>query len=221
MNKAKCQEVLKHYQLNIPQYLMLASQPDFDELDKVISETINYPVVIKPNESGSSVGVSIIKDKNGLNEAVTAAFNEDRTVMIQKYIAGRELSCPVMGNSADNELIAFPVAEIVVHEQQFYDYQAKYFSAATEHLCPAPLSKELTAEIQKQSKVAHLALGCDGLTRSDFILRDDNKLYFLEINTIPGQTPASISPHCAKAMGINFTEFIERQLELALRKTKS
>lgn len=220
MNKAKCQEVLKHYELNIPKFLILANQPDIDELDKIISETLRYPAVIKPNESGSSVGVNIVKDKEQLATAVTAAFIEDKNVMIQEYISGRELSCPVMGNSADNELLALPVAEIVVNGEEFYDYQAKYFSASTEHLCPAPLSEELTQEVQKQAKIAHLALGCDGLSRSDFILHDD-KLYFLEINTIPGQTPASISPHAAKAAGIGFEEFIERQIELALKKAKS
>jgi len=217
MNKAKCQEVLKHYQLNIPKYLVLTNEPNIEELDIIISETLKYPAVVKPNESGSSVGVSIVKNKEQLTAAVIAAFAEDKNVMIQEYISGRELSCPVMGNSADNELLALPVAEIVVNEQEFYDYQAKYFSTSTEHLCPAPLSEELTKEVQKQSKIAHLALGCDGLSRSDFILHDD-KLYFLEINTIPGQTPASISPHAAKAAGISFEEFIEKQIKLALKK---
>lgn len=216
MNKAKCQEVLKHYQLNIPQYLILTSQPDIDELDNIISETIKYPVVVKPNESGSSVGISIAKNKEQLTAAVAAAFAEDRTVMIQEYISGRELTCAVLGNSADNALEALPPIEIIAHAD-FFDYQTKYFSQSTEEICPAAISEQLTEQIQKQAQVAHLALGCDGLTRSDFILRD-NKLYFLEINTIPGQTQASLSPKAAKAAGMSFAEFIEKQLALALKK---
>jgi len=219
MNKAKCQEILKHYELNIPPYLLLTKLPDINELDKIINETIKYPAVVKPNESGSSVGISIAKNKEQLDGAVTAAFKEDSSVMIQQYVAGRELTCAVMGNSTDNELEALPPIEIIAHAD-FFDYQTKYFSESTEEICPADISPELTTEIQKQSKVSHLALGCDGLTRSDFILNDGN-LYFLEINTIPGQTAASLSPKAARAAGLSFTQFIEKQIGLALKKARS
>lgn len=219
MNKAKCQEILKHYQINIPKFLLLNNLPDLYELDAIINETIKYPAVVKPNESGSSVGISIVKDKEQLEKAIVEAFTHDSKVMIQQFIKGRELTCAVLGNSVDNELQALPPIEIVAHAE-FFDYQAKYFSQDTEEICPAPISRELTVEIQKQAKMAHLALGCDGLSRSDFIMKDD-KLYFIEINTIPGQTSASLSPKAAKAAGLSFPEFIEKQIQLALKKAKS
>lgn len=220
MNKVKCLEILSHYDFKIPKFLAITqSMRDIAELDKLISASFGYPCIIKPNESGSSVGISLVRNSEQLAEAVGCAFGEDDIIIAQEYINGRELTCAVMGNCHD-ELMALPPVEIKQHEAEFFDYQTKYFTDSTEEICPAQISVELTEQIKNQAKEAHRILGCDGLTRSDFILRG-NDLYFLETNTIPGQTSHSISPKAAKVHGWTFSEFIEQQIALALKNKRS
>jgi D-alanine-D-alanine ligase len=122
-----------------------------------------------------------------------------------------------MGNSDDLQLLALPPVEILTGKSEFFDYQTKYFSGETQEICPADISPELAQEILDISKKVHVILGCDGLTRSDFILRD-GVLYFLEINTIPGQTEVSLSPKAAKVAGLSFADFLDKQIEMALKK---
>ncbi|MEI6288183.1 MAG: D-alanine--D-alanine ligase [bacterium] len=218
MNKIKCLEILYSHGIVIPQHVVLYKNPEsLDEFDGLISKSFGYPVVVKPNESGSSIGVSLVKDFSELKKAVDLAFKEDKIVLVEEMIVGRELTCPVMGNTGQTELTALPPVEIIPHESKFFDYQAKYFSKKTEEICPANIGPELTAKIQDLSKKIHAILGCDGLTRSDFILKD-NELYFIEINTIPGQTAASLAPKSAKVAGMSFAEFLEKQIELARQK---
>ena len=220
MNKLKCIEILNSYNIKTARHLVVSELPeDFSKLDRIINDSFGYPIVIKPNESGSSVGVSIIRNFSDLEVAVSKAFQEDGLILIEEYLVGRELTCPVMGNSGSSDLIALPPAEILAGKAEFFDYQAKYFSNDTKEVCPAEIGSELTLEIQELAKKAHIILGCDGLTRSDFILRD-GVLYFLEINTIPGQTEVSLSPKAAKAIGWSFSEFLDKQIEMALLKWK-
>jgi D-alanine-D-alanine ligase len=127
-----------------------------------------------------------------------------------------------MGNTGQAELIAMPLIEIITHGSKFFDYKTKYFSKTVEEVCPAKISNKLTTDIQNKAKYVHELIGCDGLTRSDFILSSkNNEVYFLEINTIPGQTEASLCPKEAMAMGISFADFLEKQINLALEKYES
>lgn len=210
MNKAKTMELLMSHKVRMPRTISLQKDNEMP--------TITFPCVVKPNTAGSSVGVSIVKNKKELNPALHKAFKEDKIALIQEYIEGRELTCAVAGNSSDNNLIALPPIEIV-SPGTFFDYKAKYLSKKTREICPAPIDKKISAELISLSKKVHLALGCDGLTRSDFILsKKNNKLYFLEINTIPGLTEASLCPKAAKAAGMSFPEFLDKQIKLALLK---
>lgn len=220
MNKIKCLEILNSYGILIPKFLAINKKMESTkELDELIAASFGYPCVIKPNESGSSIGISIVHNKDGLKQALDAAFNEDRIVIAQEFIKGRELACAVLGNSLDTDISALPPVEIIAHGSEFFDYQAKYFSKQTEEICPAPISEEITSQIKDLSIKIHKILGCDGLSRSDFILQN-GQLYFLEINTIPGQTQASLSPKAALAAGISFEEFVLRQIDLAIKKFK-
>ncbi|MBI5152894.1 MAG: D-alanine--D-alanine ligase [Parcubacteria group bacterium] len=211
MDKAKTAELLISHNIRMPKSIFLQKN------EKIIP-TLKFPCVVKPNASGSSVGVSIVKEKIKFRTALHKAFKEDQTVLVQEYIEGRELTCAIMGNSKDNNLIALPPIEIV-SPGTFFDYNAKYLSKKTQEICPAPIDKKGSSELYRLSKKIHLALGCDGLTRSDFILsKKDNRLYFLEINTIPGLTEASLCPKAAKAADISFPEFLDKQIQLALWK---
>lgn len=222
MNKIKTLELAEKYGLTVPNFLPLHSMPEKKEfrlLQNIIAKKIGYSCVVKPNESGSSIGISIVKNKKGLLAALKKAFSEDKIVLAEEYIGGMELTCAVIGNSGQTKLEALPLVEIVP-EGKFFDYKSKYFSKKTLEICPARIPARMTAEAQKLAKKIHFALGCDGLTRSDFILTPKNKFYFLEINTIPGLTEASLSPKEAKAAGMSFAEFLDKQLELALLKTR-
>jgi len=214
MDKVQCSNILENVGMLIPKFLALHKP---GEINSAIKKEIGYPCVVKPNESGSSIGVTIVKNSQNIKKAIRDAFKEDKTVIVQKYIQGRELTCGVMGNTGRTELTALPVVEIIA-DGEFFDYQTKYFSNTVEEVCPARISAQLSKKIQELSKKIHATVGCDGLTRSDFILSKDNKLYFLEINTIPGQTEASLCPKEAKAAGVPFGKFLEMQIKMALKK---
>jgi D-alanine-D-alanine ligase len=182
-----------------------------------VRKEIGYPCVVKPNASGSSVAVSIVHSKRELSAALRLAFAEDRMAIVQRYVRGRELTCGVLGNTGQTALRALPPIEIIPAET-FFDYEAKYNSPKTQEICPAQILKRIERELQRLSKKVHALLGCDGLTRSDFILGPKNVLYFLELNTIPGMTEASLCPKEAKALGWSFSEFLDKIVALALER---
>lgn len=217
MNKALTNELVAAHGVSVPRWFELHHMPeDMAALDTRIREEIGYPCVIKPNASGSSVGVSLVTDAGALQDALEAAFREDACVLVQRCVKGREVSCGVLGNAHAPELRALPVIEIV-SASAFFDYAAKYESTETKEICPAELPDELTVRIQDAAKEVHETLGCDGLTRSDFIVGEDGVPYFLEINTIPGMTETSLCPQEARAAGISFGELLDIQIGMALR----
>lgn len=224
MDKLRCLELARAAGVRTPGCVALTQVPQGKVLDTDVRRRFGYPCVVKPNQSGSSVGVTIVRRPSDLLPAVRRAFREDSTVLVEEFVDGRELTCGVLGNSSvdPSSLVALPPVEIVVHDQQFFDYQAKYFSPSVEEICPAAVSRAATTAIQSAAKRVHALVGCDGLTRSDFILsRKNNQLYFLEVNTIPGQTEASLCPKEAAAVGIPFAKFIELQITLALKKARA
>lgn len=172
------------------------------------------PAVIKPNRGGSSVGVSIVHSPKEIEAALATAYDEDSTVVVQEYITGRELTCGTLGNHTA-EINPLPPVEIIP-AKNFFDYHAKYHANDTQELCPASLTDEQTQDIQRQAVAIHRALGCDGLTRSDFIMDEHGTLYYLETNTIPGLTPASLCPKEAHAAGLTLADLFTQMINLAL-----
>jgi D-alanine-D-alanine ligase len=210
MNKLKATEVAKAAGLLTPKSLGISGTETKSEIKK----NFKYPVVIKPNESGSSMGVSIVREEKELSIAILKALEDGGAAIAQQYIKGRELTCGVLGNTG-SDLIALPPVEII-SKNTFFDYEAKYTSKTTEEVCPAKLPKNLERAVQELAIRAHRAIGADGLTRSDFILLKD-KFYFLEVNTSPGMTEASLCPKEAKAMGWEMGEFLDMIVRLALK----
>ncbi len=171
------------------------------------------PLVVKPAHEGSSVGISIVKEAKDLAPALQAAFALDREVLLEGYLAGRELTCGVLGN---RELLALPLVEIIPGQQYVYfDYQAKYLPGASQEICPAPVSQEVTLQVQEMARAAHRALGLKGYSRSDFILTAQGP-FILETNTIPGMTKTSLLPQAAAVAGMSFPALVERLITLAL-----
>lgn len=168
------------------------------DLDK-ISETINFPLFVKPSEGGSSIGMSKVSCKEDLLPAIEKAFDVHHKVLIEEFIEGREFSCGVM-QVGEKEIIAFPMTEIV-SQTEFFDYDAKYNGLSNE-ITPAQVNEELMLRVQETTKKLYKRLNCSGVCRIDFIYREkDDKLFFLEVNTTPGQSAQSIVPQQVRAMG--------------------
>lgn len=177
-----------------------------------VVEKLGLPFFVKPTDGGSSFGVTKVKSAEGLDAALSLAFSEGRTVLAEKFIQGREVTCAAYRR--DGETVALPVIEIVT-DREFFDYDAKYNGLSRE-ICPAELGPELTDMIQDASRKIYERLGCSGVVRVDYILAEDG-FYFLEVNTIPGMTAASLVPKMVRTAGIGMTEFLSSIIENAGR----
>ena len=160
------------------------------------------PLVVKPTWEGSTIGISVVRKKGDLQKALKGAFRYGDEVLVEEYIAGREMTVGVLGDRP------LPVVEIVA-AGGFYDYRAKYRSGTTKYLVPARLEKRMVRRLQRIALAANGALGCQGASRVDFRLRRDGRPYLLEVNTIPGMTETSLLPKAAAADGMGFGELVE------------
>ena len=171
-------------------------------------ERLGLPMFVKPTDGGSSFGVTKVKRVEDFDTAVEAAFAEGKTIMAEGAIVGRELTCAVYHNGKEN--VALPVIEIIT-ENEFFDYEAKY-NGYSKEVCPAHIPDSLRDEIQEVSKKIYAHLGCAGLVRVDYIAAEEG-LYFLEVNTIPGMTSASLVPQMVRAAGLSMTDFLTTVIE--------
>ncbi|MDY0162092.1 D-alanine--D-alanine ligase [Desulfobotulus sp.] len=185
------------------------------ELEALLSEKIGLPLVIKPAHGGSSLGMSIVHEKKDILKACELCLSCGPQGLAEPYIRGRELTCAVWG---DDPVEALPVIEIRPGKEfAFFDYTAKYTPGATEEICPAPIPPDTALKVQKAAVLAHKSLYCEGYSRSDFILRDE-ELYILETNTLPGMTKTSLLPLAARTAGIPFPKLIDGLIQLRLKK---
>lgn len=210
MNKLASKQMYDRCNIPTPPYLVAtrAGTMDYDQW----IERFGLPLVIKPAEGGSSIGISIVKTREKLVAAVREAFAHDHTILIEQYIEGIELTGGVIGNQ---DLEALPIIEIVPDAgHEYFDYAAKYTAGLTEEICPARIDEAATARAQDYARRAHRALFCRGYSRSDMILKD-GEIYVLETNTIPGMTATSLLPQAAQAAGISFPRLMDRLIELS------
>lgn len=216
MNKLASKHLYEKSGLRVPPYMVI-KKDDVLNPDKCVEE-LGLPLVVKPVASGSSVGISLVKSSESLEDAVNEAFKEDPMILIESYIGGIELTGGVLGNE---DLEALPIIEIIPDEScDFFDYTAKYTAGVTQEICPARIDDVTTEKAQETAKTAHKALFCSGYSRTDMILKD-NELYVLETNTIPGMTATSLLPQAAAAAGIPFGQLLDRLIELSIEGHKS
>lgn len=175
--------------------------------DKAVKE-LGLPMFVKPTDGGSSFGVSKVKSQEDFDKAVEYAFSEGNMLIAEAAVEGRELTCAVYDDGKGT--IALPVIEIIT-DNEFFDYEAKYNGHSRE-VCPAEITDSLRDEIQEVSKKIYEHLGCTGLVRVDYISSKEG-LYFLEVNTIPGMTSASLVPQMVRAAGLSMTEFLTAIIE--------
>lgn len=176
-----------------------------------VAETLGFPVIVKPSQQGSTVGLSKVSRAEDLQPAIELALRYDREVMIERFVAGRELTVGVLGDQP------LAVGEIVLGQSGVFDYTSKYQPKGAVEVFPAEVSAEIAEEARRLALAAHRALKLDGYSRADFRLDAEGRLWCLEVNTLPGMTATSLLPQSAAAMGIDFDELCERICQLALQ----
>ncbi len=212
MNKLLSKQLYESAGLTVPPYVVAGRRERIDIQN--IVDRLGLPVVVKPVETGSSVGMTIVRDEAALSAAVEKALEYGATAMIEAYISGKEITCGVLGN-ADPE--ALPLIEIIPGDQyEFFDYEAKYQPGASQEICPARIDEALTRRAQECALTAHKALYGQGYSRTDMILKEDD-FFVLETNTIPGMTGTSLFPQAAQAAGLSFSALLDRLIELGIQ----
>lgn len=218
MNKIRCKEIYIHYRIPTPRYVVFSEREWRKRKEKLIERVerrLGFPCVPKPPRQGSSVGIKIAKTKQMFTEAVELAFRYDNDVLIEQFISGREITCPVLGQKPGEDPLALPLIEIVPKTSSYFDYEAKYSPGGSEEIVPARIESSMTKKAQRLGVKVHQALGCGGLSRTDMIL-NDTRLYVLETNTIPGLTEASLFPKAARAMGMSLSQLFDHLIEVAI-----
>jgi D-alanine-D-alanine ligase len=215
MDKRVTKDIYKATGLPVAPDAIVSKDVDIDlEIDRIL-EYPGLPMVIKPVNQGSSVGLSLVKLAGELKKSLLEAFRSSSSVMAEKYLEGREFTVAVLGNK---ELQALPPVEIIPGEGHgFFDYSAKYDPGESLEICPAALTPEENIEIKSLALKAHEALSCRGLSRTDFI-RYNGVFYLLETNTLPGLTPQSLIPKAAKVHGLSFSALLDLLVDLAMEK---
>ncbi len=180
------------------------------EVNELINKKFGYPAVIKPNDQGSTVGLTICKSSDQLDEAIHNAFEFSDRILVEEYIPGRELTVAVLDHSA------LPVLEIKP-KHGIYDYECKYTAGMSEYIVPAEIPDAVAESLQKIAVQAYDSLRCEVYSRVDFRLSNQNEPYALEVNTLPGMTSLSLVPKMAKAVGISFEQLVEKIITLSLK----
>ncbi|MGK9476520.1 D-alanine--D-alanine ligase family protein [Melioribacter sp. OK-6-Me] len=210
MNKYMAKIMFQHYDVKTPRWFIVSRKDNNVELiKKKIEKFFGLPCVVKPNDEGSTVGISICREYVSLEGAINRAFEYSDNVLIEEFIPGRELTVGIFENRA------LPVLEIIPRSG-FYDYESKYTSGKSDYIVPANIPENVARHIQSQALLAYNSVGCRQYARVDFRMTEDFKAYCLEINTLPGMTSTSLFPKMANAIGISFEELIDRIVKSAL-----
>ncbi len=213
-NKFFCNTYLKQMGVLIPESVLVTKQSSID-IEKILDKT-GLPCFVKPNEGGSSFGISKVKSETELIPAINKAFEESDQVIIEQFIEGREITAGLV--KVNKKEYLFPLTEIKT-SNEFFDYEAKYDDKETQEITPAPIDDKLTTNCLKLSSEIYDHINCRGIVRIDYII-NNGKLYFLELNTIPGMTPVSLVPKQIKESGLSFSNLLTEVIEEATSKKK-
>lgn len=199
--------------VNLAREVFLRRGEEFDS--EAITAELGLPLFVKPNASGSSFGVTRVTKAEELKKAVELAFTESEEVLIEECITGREMGCGVM--IVGGKEYIFPITEIIA-KNAFFDYEAKYTAGMSEEITPADISEEVKRELNRMTLEAYRACRCSGVVRVDFIVTEEGKPYFIELNSIPGMSCGSIVPKQAREMGMTLGELYQLIIEDTYRK---
>lgn len=208
MNKDMAKQLFAYGDIPAAKGIGMTKETREDDVTKL---GLTLPCVVKPCCGGSSIGVTIVRDAAEFKAALDEAFKWEDHLIIEEYVKGREFSVGVLEGKA------LPVIEIAPI-QGFYDYKNKYKAGSAVETCPADLPEEISAKMRRYAERVAEVIGLDTYSRSDFLLDENNQIYCLEANTLPGMTPTSLLPQEAAVIGINFNELCEKLIEISLRK---
>ena len=211
MDKIMSKILFEEYNVPTPKWFHFKKgESTSSDVNKIIEEKFGYPAVVKPNDQGSTVGLTICKSSEQLDDAIHNAFEYSDRILVEEYIPGREVTVAVIDNDA------LPVLEIRP-KHGIYDYECKYTSGMSEYIVPADVSTDASKQLQSIAVQACKSLRCEVYARVDFRLSPENKIFTLEVNTLPGMTSTSLVPKMAKAIGLSFEQLVEKIITLSLR----
>jgi len=213
MNKAFAKQLVRHENILTPDWLFLKNRElaDIDRIADKIAKDFTLPVIIKPNNSGSTVGLTLVKKAADIPTALEMARKVTGEVLVEQYIKGREITASVIDGDP------LPLVEIIP-VNELYDYQCKYTKGKSQYICPAEIPEKTANKITTSAVEIYSAIGCDGLVRVDYIMDDRDDAYFLEVNTLPGMTELSLAPMAAKETGMDFDALVDKICRAALEK---
>lgn len=210
MDKMMTKIIFKENGIPVPKgFLVRKNNYSINETIKQISDTLVYPIVVKPNDQGSTFGLSVCQSEVEVDAAMNFSFQFSNATLIEEFIDGRELTVGILNGKS------LPVLEIRP-KHNLYDYECKYTKGMSEYIVPAPIPRELFEQLQKDAEITFKVTGCKGYARTDFKLRNDGSYICFEINTLPGMTSTSLLPKMAKANGMNFTELIDYLIKISI-----
>jgi len=202
LSKTITKRIFEIENISTPKYRVYKNDVPVNKISSAVKNSFGYPLVIKPSNEGSTIGLSIVKNEKNLEEAVQTAFEHDSEIVVEEYIAGSEITVAILDGKA------LPVVEIVPKEG-FFDYKAKYTKGMTEYFVPARISDKVTKKAQEYGVKAFSSLSCSGFGRVDMLVDAKDDIYVLEVNSIPGMTDTSLVPMAAKEIGMKFNKLIE------------
>lgn len=209
MDKIRSKIMFNHFGINTPKWIEIKRQSPIDQVDELIEDNLKYPCILKPNDQGSTIGLTKVNSKDELEEAINLASQFSKSILVEEFIDGREVAVGIINGKV------LPILEIKP-KHEIYDYECKYTDGMTEYIVPADLPKEVVNDLNDQTIKAFNALGCEDYGRIDFRLDKNNIPYCLEVNTLPGMTSHSLVPKMAKADGTTFAELVDMIIQSAL-----
>jgi len=212
-SKYNCNHFLKQFGITSPDSFLIRKSQDYNL--KEIARKLGFPIIVKPNNSGSSVGIGKARDFEEFKASINNSFEEDNEIIIEEFIKGRELTCGLI--KTKNKEIVFPITEILC-KTDLFDYEAKYTVGMAEEETPANIPLELSLECQELSSRIYDILNCKSVVRIDYIY-SNGKLYFLEINTVPGMSENSIIPKQSQSIGMETRELYSIMIQDAIDRS--
>lgn len=209
MDKARSKVMFTHFGVSTPKWIEVTKGNDLELIKNMIEEKLKFPCIVKPNDQGSTIGLTKCTNKLELEEALKLSFQFSKVALVEEFIVGREITVAIINDKV------LPLLEIIpTHE--IYDYECKYTDGMCEYIVPVKLDMKIEEELKRQAKIAFESIGCEDYGRVDFRLTEDGKPYCFEINTLPGMTTHSLVPKMAKADGIEFNELVDMIIKSAL-----
>ena len=223
MDKILSKMVMEQDGIKTPPYVRSECDSILSDPDSFIEQIesyLGYPAVAKISNQGSSHNIGIAKNKQELREMLLQFAQNGEEILVEKFIKGREVTCAVIDKIGVGCSITLPPTELVPLNSDWFDFHAKYTAGATDEITPARIGDELTLKVQALAARCHSLLHCSGMSRTDMMIAEDDSIYVIEINTIPGLTHTSLIPQAAEVSGVSFSELLEIQVMWALEKRR-